>query len=497
MKKQIWIVGLLLGVLVPNFSFAETTEDILIVHTDALKAKVLPKEKDGVSSGGFALLSGAVKNIREMNADKGIVLLDAGSSLTGTPFSFYTQGIALISMMNAIGYDAMAIGNREFDNAFSIVKEQEKTAKFAFLSANIKNAKGGADPFKNYIIKKTKAGTNIAIIGLSDEETPVRALRSNIEGLNFIKAEEALDVLLPVLKKKADIIILLSSLRTARDQEISVKYKNDINLIVDRSADDNYLSAPMNVGGCDIVVTRGQTYSIGQYLMHFVKGKGIVSTEWKNSVVDSKAYKPDSDMATLIAKYSDKLKTILSEKIGTASAEIPFVEKQEAPASNLVADILLKRTKADIAFYNIGGIRTGLGKTITKEDVYNMIPFQNVICTLKLKGSDILTLLERSVTFFKQPLAPGGLKYSYLDSLPEMHRITSVTVGNKPLNPNTVYTVATNDFLADGGDGYEEFRKGTQLTYFEDVRTALENYIRSSAPISAGIDGRFTLEKKS
>ncbi len=486
----------LLFFALPLFSCAGG-EQITIIHTDAMKGRVLPqKNKDGTYRGGMALLSSAIQQIRKKNPTSYYLVLDAGSSLNGSAYAYYTQMQAIVYIMEQLGYQTMTVGNRDFDFGLSLLKNVEKKSSFPFLSANLVNNTNGKPVFSPYSLFTTQKGTRIAVIGLSDEETIVRSLKENVENIKVLNTETVLDSLLPKLKSKADLIILLSSLRLARDEQIAAEYHKQIDLIISRTSDYVFRSSPISISNIDLVVTEGKSYSVGAYTFKLNSKKEIIRKQWQNFKVNSSYVQPDSRTGELISLYTQTLHLILNTKIGTSKRGLPFIEKSESPIANFIADFIIKATKADLSLINEGGIRESLGTRITAGNLYRALPFENTVCTLQLKGKDILSLLEQSVTFEKGPLLPGGLRYTYDPEKIKGHRVTSVSVHGKPLLPNHTYTVATLNFLADGGDLYSQFTNGINVRYFQDLKLMLTDFLREFSPVDAQIDGRFRILRR-
>ncbi len=464
-------------------------EEINIIHTDAMKANVFPEEKNGEIIGGMALLSSGINYFKDKNKGE-FILVDAGSSLNGSVFSFYTQGKALVDILNNIGYDAIAIGNREFDYGIELVKELESFAKFSFLSANVYYKKNGI-VFKEYIIKNTKQGTKIAIIGLSDEDMEKIVLKDYMVDYEMKNTEDVLDRMLEEIRKKADIVVVLSSMRVDRDRKLAEKYGKKIDLIISRTRDYEFDEKPLEINGVELVKSAGKSESAGCYTMVYNKKRGMISKKWENKRISSKELQPDKKIAEIIEKYSVKIEEVMLEKVGESVKGLRFEENKESEMGNFMADMLLDVTKADISFVNEGGIRNGLGKNITKGDIYKSFPFPSTVCTLYLKGEDIRKLLERSVTFKKGPLLLGGIKFSYDKRESENKRVKSINLKNgEKLDMEKEYKVASLNFLVFGGDNYIEFKNGRDIEYLYNTRALMTEYIKEKSPVNADIDDR-------
>lgn len=490
--KIIIPIFLLMTIFAYGDWFGSDNEDkISIIHTDAMKATVLPKEKNGEMTGGFSLLKSAINYFREQNKSSEIIILDAGSSTNGSVFSFYSQGKAISELFNTLGYDAVNIDNREFDYGMSYIDEMKKEAKFEFLSANI-FMKSGKGVFKDYIIKKTKKGTRVAVIGLTYEKTDEVSLKDLVENYNFLYADKVLDSILPKIKKEADIVVLLSGIREERDVEIAKKYKGKIDLIIGRTNTYEFKSEPLRVEGIDIIKTEGKSYSVGCYTITYDKKKGITNKVWEHKKISSKIFNPDVETGAIIKKYSEKIDTILLEKVGESKRGLNSNDKNlESETGNFIVDSLYNSVKGDLAIINSGGVREGFGKVITKGDIYKAFPFQNQACVTILKGSDIRKLCERSIDNEKGPLFFSGITFTYDSRKPKMERIVKIMYKGKEFDESKMYKVVTLDFLMEGGDGYIEFMNGKDTVCINNARALITDFIVKNSPIDAKVEGRF------
>ncbi|MFO7819788.1 MAG: bifunctional UDP-sugar hydrolase/5'-nucleotidase [Halanaerobacter sp.] len=478
------------------------TEKINIIHTDALKAQVLPEEKEGgVKEGGLALLSAGIEKAKEKRAASETILLDAGSSLTGSSYSYYTQGEVMVEAFNHLDYDAVALGNREFDLGISFLKEALEPAEFSPLAANVKRKSDDSRPFESTLITETEEGTKVAVIGLTYENMAQVTLESNTEDLEFESADLALDRLLSELESKADILILISSLKPQRDREIAEQYGEQLDLIISRTDEYDFLSTPLEESGVDIVRTAGEGKSVGSYLLEYQPGEGVVETDWFNLAVTDKELAPDIEVGKLVADYTARLDQILTQMVGSSRGGIKGIEegaRRESEIGNFLTDALLAETGAEIALLNQGGIRAGFDEKIRAEDIYDVFPFPSSVTLLELEGKEIRRLLERSATFAKDPLLPAGLKYIYDPEKDKGERVVSIKVDGQELKPERNYEVATIDFLADGGDNYVEFEEAENIRYLsQKMRVLITDYIKSNSPVEAELDGRFKPVKES
>jgi 5'-nucleotidase/2',3'-cyclic phosphodiesterase and related esterases len=157
---------------------------------------------------------------------------------------------------------------------------------------------------------------------------------------------------------------------------------------------------------------------------------------------------------------------------------------------------MIEASNAQIAFQNSGGIRTDIPKgKITMEQVYTLLPFDNVLVIMDLTGKDILDLLEQSATLEKGILQTSGIRVKYDMTRPIGSRVIEVFVGNEPLDLNKVYRVVTNDFLAAGGDKFTAFTRGKNIVYGDMLRDVFVEYLKKHSPINPKVEGRSIIIK--
>jgi 2',3'-cyclic-nucleotide 2'-phosphodiesterase (5'-nucleotidase family) len=225
--------------------------------------------------------------------------------------------------------------------------------------------------------------------------------------------------------------------------------------------------------------------------------------------IDTRHVEPDAEMAAVIEKYEARLSKQLDVAIATTQVELdsrnPTVRTQEAAIGDLIADSMRTSTGADIAITNGGGIRGGRvyppGSTITRRDLMAELPFRNTIALLDISGRLIRVGLENG--FSALPRAAGrfpqvsGLDIVVDPSRPVGQRIVSATTGGKPLDDTKIYKLATNDFMARGGDGYEAFNNVTEIISPHDgplMINELINYLQKIGTVRTGVQGRITFK---
>jgi 2',3'-cyclic-nucleotide 2'-phosphodiesterase (5'-nucleotidase family) len=196
------------------------------------------------------------------------------------------------------------------------------------------------------------------------------------------------------------------------------------------------------------------------------------------------------DIATIIGLYASKVAQKMNEVIGEATADLPLSNNSESPLGNLIADVYRERGKTQIGLQNTGGIRTRIVKgPITWGAVFEVLPFQNTMVTLKLTGAQLKKTLNVGI------LAVSGLRVQLDLKKPAGQQLVSVMLPDgTPINDTALYSITTNDFIIAGGDGFSEVGKGTEI---KDsgilLRDVLVDYIKARKTLSPALDGRVTV----
>ncbi len=515
-NRIVFLLLALVGVLlVRGLSWGKGSSDdapvhhLVVLHTNdthghPLKFYLYPAP----DVGGLPARATLIKGIKKENEN--VLLLDAGDLNTGRAESNLFRAKPDIIGYNYIGYDAMALGNHEFDHPLDVLRMQMAWAKFPFLSANIR-VPGGKYLARPYIIKAFK-GFKVAVLGLTTTETRGIANPQNIDGLIFLDEVETARNLVPELRRQADLVIALVHLGIYpswnRGSKRLANEVEGIDLIVDGHTHTR-LDAPIVVkhkaSGRRTLIVQAWKWGLlmGRVDLWFQDSK-IRDYRFRAIPVNLKtvhkrahgrrAYrfvgsevKEDRRLLAMLKPYADEVKARLSEVIGYA--ERPFLyryaRRKETPLGDLVADSMLwftRRLGVDFAIQNGGGIRDNLEPgPITMRDIYDILPFENTVVVLSLTGKDIEAVFDRigAVTRGRGafPQVSEGLRFTINQ---QKKRCENILIHGRPVDPARVYRVATNSYLANGGDGYFVFRDAEEKYDTSMLqRDVLIRYIRS------------------
>ncbi len=470
--------------------FYLTTFPVSLVYTNDFHGNILPHKGRG---GTAAIESFLKKNKRHY------LLLDAGDFFQGTPESDLSKGKNTVVLMNRLGYDAATLGNHEFDFGQKTLEELSQIAEFPFLGANIYDKKNNKrlSFAKPYVVKELE-GARIAILGLTSDRTPQMSLPENVANLEFRNPlEEAKKVLVEIKKEKPDIIVALTHLGFEKENQsyngdkALANAADEIDIIVGGHTHTKVDGVKVNKSF--IVQTSGLGRSVGEITLRLDK-KTKKIRRIKNKITEMNVEKigEDKDVKKIVAEMTKEISERLSEKIGEAKDDLTRKKDGESNLGSFLADIMREHAKTNIAFHNSGGIRTDIKKGgITLRDIYTLNPFDNTIVTMKLTGSQLKEIAQKSFGGTYGILQVSGLSMLYEKSSQKVE----LKFKNLPIEDKKLYSVATNSFLASGGDGFKTFTEGKNIKDTNiKFRDAVISHIKKIKNISAKTDGRITIK---
>lgn len=497
---------------IATFVSCSVHHEVRILHINDFHGFAKPYKPYGSDNdqGGLAYLAARVEELR---AEKPTVFLAAGDVIQGNNWANLFQGKSSIEAMNAMKLDAMVVGNHEFDFGQAVLKERIGEAAFPLLGANVHGVEG----LKPYIVKDVN-GVSIAIIGVVTGDTPVTTHPKNVTGIKFVSPEDAVESYVRELRKKNDVVVVLSHIGFSADLELAKKV-DGIDVIVGGHSHTK-AEKPSMVGKTVVVQAFEHGKALGVLDLTLDGGKVIRSSGRLEPIYPTG--KENKDVSTIVAKYQAKVDAVMNEPVGEAKFDLDGVNVrlQETNLGNLITDVMRNAAGADVAIINGGTIRTSIKKgTVKVSDVYAVVPFDNYIVAIKLTGQQIRDTLEHGVSAVEDEEGRfpqvSGLIFTYDRKGPKGSRVKDVFIDGKPLEPNKEYAVATNDFLAAGGDGYKAFgdsvksskdyaviggaMKGEKLVYSDSgrwLRDVLIGYVKTEKMLAPKVEGRIQEVKK-
>lgn len=502
MKKCFTTVLVLFLVLVLTpFASAVPMEarDLTILHVNDFHGHLTPfieKSLDpSAPIGGAAYLAEMIRRERDAHPQS-TLLLSAGDMFQGTAISNVFKGAPVIELMNAIGFEAMALGNHEFDWGRDSLNTLASSATFPFLAANITNADGSPLKGTRPYILLDRNGVRVAIIGITTVDTPYSTKPSNVTGLVFSKPVRVLPKLIREVRRQgAKLVIVLSHQGLDADRKLANRVWG-IDVIVGGHS-HTAVTVPVKIRNTVIVQAGSYGMYLGVLQLKVDPASGRIleyGKEGELKVVNagpSDAY--DRTVAAEVNRYDERIQKEFSKVVGRTTTDLARTSERESNVGDLIADAMRASTGASVAFHNSGGIRANVPQgDIRLEQIYTMLPFDNVLTTMDLTGRQIREILEFSAASRKDVLQVSGIRIEYDMSKPAGSRAARVTVGDKPLDDRKTYRIVTNDFLAAGGDKFETFKRGKNVIFGDDVRDAVVAFLAKHSPVAPVTEDRTT-----
>ena len=488
---------------------SQATQTVTLLFTNDLESTYDPVSAywrdDMAHIGGIAQLATLIDEFR--GAEPNVFLFDAGDIFTGA-LAKLTQGEVSFELMNTMAYDAMAIGNHEFEYGWQVLAKQKQLVPFPVLAANIFYT--GTDiPFAPAYSIIERGGIRIGVIGILGQDAATALNPPNIAGLAVRDPKVIVPEYVKLLRPKVDLIVLLTHQgKTApmqTDDEAHPEFKRDIDADIELAGVidgiDVLLGGHADAGtekpviqpktGTLIMQTYGQGFHLGflQLEVDLEKNK-VLAYEGRLVPVDSDRLKPHVRVAEKLANYRSRHKEIY-EVVGYAAERLNRRYNEESDLGNLFADIHRQEGGAQIGFYLSGGIRRDIAAgEVTVRNLLDAYPFIDDIVTVKLSGTRLLKVLEQSLSLERGMMQVSGITVRYDLERPVGSRVLGVQVGGKALQEDATYSVAVGRFLLNGGDLYTGFLNSEVISVGKDFAVALTDYFKSRDVVSIPVRGR-------
>ena len=426
-------------------------------------------------AGGFPALTTAVKRIREKHGPGNVLLVDGGDTFSDDLLGNLTRGEAVIRLMNSVGYQVMALGNHDYDYGSERTRELDEIAEFPMRAANVVDAETHKPFMGDPTVVLQAAGIRVGFLTLTYHNTGHTGNPENYEGLEFTDGIEAARQFLPTLRRRSDLLVVLSHLGSAVDRVLA-RDLPQMDLIIGAHSHDRISSE--RIGDVTLVQAVSDGSVLGEIKVDF-DGTRRWNVESHLHTLWLTEYPEDEEMARQVEALRAPYQDILEEAIAYAAEPVGRNYRSESPFDKLVAEIMRAETGADIGF--MPGV--GYGVTlhpgpITREALYTLIPHPAKLVTMRLTGDLVLKILEQSATN-QAPSDPrkivggllqtAGLRWSIDLTKASGHRVSGVYVRGEPIDISRSYFIATNAGMARGLHRYKGFTKG-QDTVIHDVQ---------------------------
>ncbi|EJV8783425.1 bifunctional UDP-sugar hydrolase/5'-nucleotidase [Salmonella enterica] len=484
---------------------------------------------------GLAAQKTLVDSIRKEVAQEGgsVLLLSGGDINTGVPESDLQDAEPDFRGMNLIGYDAMAVGNHEFDNPLTVLRQQEKWAKFPFLSANIYQKSTGERLFKPWAIF-TRQDIKIAVIGLTTDDTAKIGNPEYFTDIEFRKPAEEAKVVIQELNmnEKPDVIIATTHMGHYDNGDHGSNAPGDVEMarslpagslamIVGGHSQDpvcmasenkkqvNYVPgtpcAPDKQNGIWIVQAHEWGKYVGRADFEFRNGEmKMVNCQlipvnlkkkvtWDNGKSERVLYTPEiaenPQMLSLLTPFQNKGKAQLEVKIGSVNgllegdrSKVRFVQTN---MGRVILAAQIARTGADFGVMSGGGIRDSIeAGDITYKSVLKVQPFGNIVVYADMSGKEVVDYLTAVAQM--KPDSGAYPQFANVSFVAKEGKLTDLKIKGEPVDPAKTYRMATLSFNATGGDGYPRIdnKPGYVNTGFIDAEV-LKEFIQQNSPLDA------------
>ncbi|EAB4959778.1 bifunctional UDP-sugar hydrolase/5'-nucleotidase [Salmonella enterica] len=484
---------------------------------------------------GLAAQKTLVDSIRKEVAQEGgsVLLLSGGDINTGVPESDLQDAEPDFRGMNLIGYDAMAVGNHEFDNPLTVLRQQEKWAKFPFLSANIYQKSTGERLFKPWAIF-TRQDIKIAVIGLTTDDTAKIGNPEYFTDIEFRKPAEEAKVVIQELNmnEKPDVIIAATHMGHYDNGDHGSNAPGDVEMarslpagslamIVGGHSQDpvcmasenkkqvNYVPgtpcAPDKQNGIWIVQAHEWGKYVGRADFEFRNGEMKMvnyqlipvnlkkKVTWDNGKSERVLYTPEiaenPQMLSLLTPFQNKGKAQLEVKIGSVNgllegdrSKVRFVQTN---MGRVILAAQIARTGADFGVMSGGGIRDSIESgDITYKSVLRVQPFGNIVVYADMSGKEVIDYLTAVAQM--KPDSGAYPQFANVSFVAKEGKLTDLKIKGEPIDPAKTYRMATLSFNATGGDGYPRIdnKPGYVNTGFIDAE-ALKEFIQQNSPLDA------------
>ena len=471
------------------------------------------KENSTRSIGGFAALSALVKQTKNP-----YILLDSGDTFQGTPEGNLTKGMATVTLMNQLGYSAALAGNHDYDYTEDNLKLLAADSSFPWLGANVYVKETGKEPsyLKPYTIIE-KAGKKIAVIGISGRHTVTSTFPLYVKHLEFKdEPAEAARWTDEVKKLNPDAIIILAHIGFGA----GVGPKTDISTLTFTAEEtaNGTLSIARAAKGANIVI--GGHNHAGLMKGYLDKESGVLLAESYFGLTDASKIDLEFDDATgklksvkdeliplwtdttgedpvvteTIKKFSVSVDKEMEKPLGSSETDLGFdPDGLNSAIGNWMTDAMRRQAGTEMAFQNTAGIRSEMRKGVLKmRDIYQVMPFENTLVTLKMTGAQLLKLLAYNLNGGKARMQMSGLTAKFKVS-PDGKTTDLVLERNgKVIAPEEEFTVVTNNYLTSGGSGGRAFNEGREIKdTMLPVRDYLIKDIKENSPLKLPSGPRF------
>src|SRR6266550_1467839 len=507
------VLVIVLTLILATFPFAghgsAKRVQIVILGTTDQHGNVFPIDyyTDKRDNRGLAKLATLIKRVRKDSPN--VVLIDSGDTIQGTPLEYYhnkknnNPPDPMMLGMNALQYDAMAVGNHEYNFGLKVLEKARHEGKFPWLSANTYNKGTGETHYQPYIVKEIE-GVRVGILGLTTPGIPTWENPPNYAGLEFHEPLLEAKKWVPILrgKERADVVVIAmhmgleEDLRTGEINPGQVKNENQAIAIAKQVPGVDLIFMGHTHRDVPSLVINGvqllQANYWGRHLARvdlYLENDGsrwrVYARSARTIAVDDKVA-PDAELLRMGEPYDRETQAWLSRPIGESAAELTAIEAtfRDTAILDLVQQVQMEAGNADVSMVASFNEKARIAKgPVTVRDIAGLYIYENTLVVLEVTGQQLKDALEHSAKYFR-PYEPGklprdlvdekipsynfdiaaGVSYDLNIAKPFGERIENLQFRGKPLLPNQRLRLATNNYRVNGGGGYVMY-KGAPVVY--------------------------------
>ncbi len=436
---------------------------MVIAHTNDLHTHFLPNAAEWLPDrpeiGGFIALDAHLQALRQAHGEDGLLYLDAGDILTGTPLMEMRQhdvyGGVMLDLLEAAGCDAWTFGNHEMDRGWRNAAVLVGASAVPVLSANLHKAERPAEPaFPGLLRHKVfvRNGVRVGVIGLTTAALPHLASAEAMAPIAVEAPAAAAQRELRAMGEGVDLVVALTHLGIEADRQLAREVP-ELDLIVGGHS-HTALQPPEQVGQTWIVQAGSYARQLGVARLTVEEGAIVAfSDELVDLHPTALPAEPSAEMVSLVESWQEQVSARYDAVLGSVTGEMRQRREGESAIGRFAAEVVRQGVGADVGVYNGSGVRAGLEPgTLRRRDLYAVFPFPNEVATFELRGDELSAVVLRGLVGelarSRGALQWSGLRYQWRLRLgaPELVRLD---VGGLPVDPDRRYVVATNSFVAE------------------------------------------------
>lgn len=444
---------------------------------------------------------------RERAAAETAFLLDSGDMFTGT-LSRLTDGEALLEMMMLLEYDAMSVGNHEFDYGWEVFEKGITRVPFPILCCNIRYRGSHVRFTRPYTILE-RNGARLGVIGVMGMKAATQTIMpAKVADLEFTDPAEEARACIDALRDDVDLIVVLGhqglpgpmQTDAENDPDVQRTMDEDMAFCGDVPGIDVYIGAHSHKGledplihpdtGTLVTQTYGYGTRVGRIRLS-VKDRRVVGHDIELLKVWSDELPPDPAVEARVAQYRASVADEIGEPFARAAARFIRKYHHESSLGSFATDAMRARAGSDVAFTNAGGLRADLPEgPLDRGHVLDSFPFLNDSVTLAMSGGAIRKILEQGFSLAAGMVQVSGMRAWYDRTRPVGARLVRAEVGGEPLDPERRYRVTTNTFMEQGGDGYTSFAEGEVVARDVVLNEIITDHLKRAGTVHPPEGGR-------